>query len=1299
MSTAIAVATDESTPTPTSTSASSLDVEQSNRSFRPSVSAAQCDESGRVYRVYCDGIWDLFHLAHMRQLHQAKHALGEPGKVQLVVGVCSDDTVARYKGSTVMNEALRCEAVRHCRYVDEVMENAPWVITSVSNSISNTIACGSTCPYLPPRCAVFHSCLLTSNVSLCCCCAVVQSFLSAHSIDFVAHDSSPYRDLSGTAPNSDDLYAHLKEADVFIATQRTEGLSSADLISAFLRLVDPQYQLDLSALDTPAAAVVDTRPQQPSQQDWPTTSSTIIKSLPTGEDERDKRDEAADELDRYSRDFGLSKLTSEAHTAFAATAAETFQPGSLHTDESSLFAHNPSTPPHSHVSGGQWETLPQHTNPSLFSAEGHTRPLYYTSPPASSYPTTNTPHSQPLPGQHSTTDSTRLQQLSDAEFAAYNEMKEAHRQASILQQHQQALPTTSPYFPSAVQSVMQQMPRHRKSVSTPAPAPLPLAIQPGIPLPVQSSTSRSSDRLSPRHRTFISVFHRVMAYCEQEKIIPRESVVKKRLLDSKLSIDVDFDDFLAVVVDSGYAVIEGDAPQRVIWPRAEAGGARRFACADFFQPSQRLSTEQTHDLLVFLGQFQPTIDRGRFGFAQWLARHGPKFIQMLPHGVLVELVQLLLNQKVLLFRKGKVSVSPSLNTDPTLIMNALASASYFTGGAEPAGSPTSVSAPTTPPSTPPSQPQWPTSATSSFAHFQQQQQQQQQQQSQHAHHQSQHQQTTSGGRGYGRMTEAQERYDDEHGTEDVDLLDHTTGSVHARHSTGSRRDEVRERMHKNRTWSHPHQFAAAFSSPPPAPQPVQASPSTASMSGLSPLSLFGSGASQMTTSPPASAASTPSITPSSSPFAHSGSGRPRQGSMPPQIPRPPSTQSTASSMSSTTQLQSGDSAIPSRGPSRSSQAFFSFNSATSPSSSQHYNTAAEGSTGLLSPRAVERSSLVQQQHQQQQDYAETHPVAFTSTPTRAISLGGREGQSAQFGSGSGGGSAGSNTVGTNSRRATPHTSPSLTGQVPSFSTRPSSPFEFGLPVSASDSGVGSVFNVALLATDRDSKEGASRERERERDDRNSRVGLPPVPANIDRRGGGDSRLKVARSLNISSPAPGPANSNTNTNTSANPHTNSSSNGHNSPMSHTASLSIISSLASTTSPSVPVTPNSTSFFSSHSPMSQAGGSQPNSADSQHSQSSRFYGETEEGGRPRSASNPVETYVVGLHTGQQPVAGTASSKRAVGGGHHRHHSNSSNASTQQLYDSHLYHPTSSLYHSQDNSRLSSHQHAHSHSHHPQ
>ncbi|RPD63061.1 hypothetical protein L227DRAFT_497697, partial [Lentinus tigrinus ALCF2SS1-6] len=59
------------------------------------------------------------------QLRQAK--LSFPS-VHLLVGVFSDDQCEQHNTSPHMVHEDRCEVLRHCRWVDEVMPDAPWTL-------------------------------------------------------------------------------------------------------------------------------------------------------------------------------------------------------------------------------------------------------------------------------------------------------------------------------------------------------------------------------------------------------------------------------------------------------------------------------------------------------------------------------------------------------------------------------------------------------------------------------------------------------------------------------------------------------------------------------------------------------------------------------------------------------------------------------------------------------------------------------------------------------------------------------------------------------------------------------------------------------------------------------------------------------------------------------------------------------------------------------------------------------------------------------------------------------------------
>jgi choline-phosphate cytidylyltransferase len=144
----------------------------------------------RPIRIYADGVYDLFHYAHMLQLRQAKLSFQS---VYLIVGVVSSAACAAHKNEPVMTSQERYASVRNCRWVDEVVEDAPWVIT--------------------------------------------QELIDRYQIDYVAHDDLPYAG-AGSSASMTDIYQFAKEQGRFLPTQRTEGVSTSELLA---RIVE-QYR-------------------------------------------------------------------------------------------------------------------------------------------------------------------------------------------------------------------------------------------------------------------------------------------------------------------------------------------------------------------------------------------------------------------------------------------------------------------------------------------------------------------------------------------------------------------------------------------------------------------------------------------------------------------------------------------------------------------------------------------------------------------------------------------------------------------------------------------------------------------------------------------------------------------------------------------------------------------------------------------------------------------------------------------------------------------------------------------------
>jgi cytidyltransferase-like protein len=144
----------------------------------------------RKARIYVTGVFDLFHWGHAEAIHQAYTSL--KGPIYIIVGIADWNESTNLKGKRpILSVKERANLIRHLTGVDEIILNSPFITT--------------------------------------------REFVKKHKIDFVCHDPEPY-----PVPGNPDIFGWLKNENILLPIQRTEGISTTDLIERVLQIYVPQ---------------------------------------------------------------------------------------------------------------------------------------------------------------------------------------------------------------------------------------------------------------------------------------------------------------------------------------------------------------------------------------------------------------------------------------------------------------------------------------------------------------------------------------------------------------------------------------------------------------------------------------------------------------------------------------------------------------------------------------------------------------------------------------------------------------------------------------------------------------------------------------------------------------------------------------------------------------------------------------------------------------------------------------------------------------------------------------------------
>lgn len=147
-------------------------------------------EEKKSVRIWTDGCFDMVHFGHANACRQSK-ALGD----YLIVGVHSDEEITKHKGPPVFNEKERYKMVKSIKWVDEIVENAPYVTTLET--------------------------------------------LNKYDCDYCAHGD----DITLTAEGV-DTYHIVKQNNRYKEVKRTQGVSTTDLVGRMLLLTKSHHVSD-----------------------------------------------------------------------------------------------------------------------------------------------------------------------------------------------------------------------------------------------------------------------------------------------------------------------------------------------------------------------------------------------------------------------------------------------------------------------------------------------------------------------------------------------------------------------------------------------------------------------------------------------------------------------------------------------------------------------------------------------------------------------------------------------------------------------------------------------------------------------------------------------------------------------------------------------------------------------------------------------------------------------------------------------------------------------------------------------